>query len=289
MWIVPSILPPLWLNRIAARHIVQMWNRVDGKWVFLRSGGRIKRNFRTLCLAGSHGEANVGGRFDQARFVAFIEELEAIRLADSIVFLLLSCREKKFEKIYSGNKCKLLSFERNLSYASLVINSCLSPVFCCYSNGDREGKDAGWIEKRWKHSHFRAMVLREAGSSVENWTLVERDPWSGRVSSHRSRPAPFVPCGDSAATAAATAPTTHTLLAPTPHALSPIFWTSSNNLSPRWLEREKKIPARISGFMLDGAATRTASIIWKNFASIPRPGTRTLSDRLMLICRRFVK
>lgn len=85
----------------------------------------------------------MGGRFDQARFVAFIGELEAIRLADSIVFLLLSCREKKFEEIYSGNKCKLLSFERNLSYASLVINSSLSPVFCCYSNGDREGKDAG--------------------------------------------------------------------------------------------------------------------------------------------------
>lgn len=110
---------------------------------FSTIGGRVKRNFRTLCLAASHGETNVGGRFDQARFVAFIEELEAIRLADSIVFLLLSCREKKFEKIYSGNKCKLLSFERNLSYASLVINSSLSPVFCCYSNGDGEGKDAG--------------------------------------------------------------------------------------------------------------------------------------------------
>lgn len=40
----------------------------------------------------------MGGRFDQARFVAFIGELEAIRLADSIVFLLLSCREKKFEE-----------------------------------------------------------------------------------------------------------------------------------------------------------------------------------------------
>ena len=60
----------------------------------------------------------------------------------------------------------------------------------------------------------RAMVLREAGSSVENWTLVE-------VTGHVQPP--FVPCGDSAATAAATAPTTHTLLAPTPHALSPIF------------------------------------------------------------------
>lgn len=86
-----------------------------------------------------------------------------------------------------------------------------------------EGKE-GMNRKAMKTFPFpRAMVLREAGSSVENWTLVERDPWSGRVSSHRSRPAPSVPCGDSAATAAATAPTAHTLLAPTPHALSPIF------------------------------------------------------------------
>lgn len=254
---------------------------------FSTIGGTRKEKFPHLVPCGISWRDKRGWKI---RSGAFCRVYRGTRSdPDSIVFLLLSCREKKFEKIYSGNKCKLLSFERNLSYASLVINSSLSPVFCCYSNGDREGKDAGWIEKRWKHSHFRAMVLREAGSSVENWTLVERDPWSGRVSSHRSRPAPFVPCGDSAATAAATAPTTHTLLAPTPHALSPIFWTSSNNLSPRWLEREKKIPARISGFMLDGAATRTASIIWKNFASIPRPGTRTLSDRLMLICRRFVK
>lgn len=50
------------------------------------------------------------------------------------------CREKKkFEKIYSGNKldrCKLLSFERNLS---LVINSSLPLVFRYYSNGGRRG------------------------------------------------------------------------------------------------------------------------------------------------------
>lgn len=64
---------------------------------FSTIGGRVKRNFRTLCLAASHGETNVGGRFDQARFVAFIGELEAIRIRSCFFF---SVAEKKNSRRY---------------------------------------------------------------------------------------------------------------------------------------------------------------------------------------------
>lgn len=108
---------------------------------FSMIGGTRKEKFPHLVPCGISWRDKRGWKI---RSGAFCRVYRGTRSdPDSIVFLLLSCREKKFEEIYSGNKCKLLSFERNLSYASLVINSSLSPVFCCYSNGDREGKDAG--------------------------------------------------------------------------------------------------------------------------------------------------
>lgn len=207
-----------------------------------RGDGSVKSNFRCFiapCAAiswqDSRPDAIVLSRINRIYWETRSYKAIATNRSDCFFFERRSNVERKTERIFEENKkfhgCKLRSIRRKpvTRFARLLIPP----------SSLRFTIPTAAIEKRRKHSPPRAWSsVKRRRSSVENWTLVERDPWSGRVSSHRSRPAPFVPCGDSAA--AATAPATHTLLAPTPPMLYLESFELAPTTSPLGASREKR-------------------------------------------------